>query len=107
MTFYRSKYNPLIKIEDYEFLDPQEKSSGNRYGFHWTIQEEFMLTERWLTLKPDIHAIAKLHKRSFKSICLKLEQIKLVNKKFDRDFIETNNRRYLIGSTREGFTLIS
>lgn len=100
-------YNPLVKIEDYESLDTKKKTSGNRYGFHWTIQEEFMLTERWLTLKPDIHTIAKLHKRSFKSICLKLEQINLVDKKFDRTFIEINNSRYLVGTTREGYKKIS
>lgn len=93
MKYKPKTYNPNIKMQDYELLDTIK--STVRHGFHWTLQEEFMLTERWLTLKPDIHTIAKLHKRSFKAICLKLEQTNLVSKKFDRDFIERNNQSYI------------
>lgn len=95
------KFNPSIKIEDYELLDSRHtrlktyKKNNNRHGFYWSLQEDFMLTERWFSLNKDIHAIAVLHKRSFKSICFRLEINKLVKEKFDRTWIDLNNQRYL------------
>lgn len=95
------KFDQSINIEDYELLDNKyssryfKKIKGTRHGFHWTLQEDFMLTERWFALKGDIHTIAVLHKRSFKAICLRLELNQIVNIKFDREWIKQNNAKYL------------
>ena len=95
------KFNPSVKIEDYELLDKRQgsrfssKIGDNRHGYHWSLQEDFMLTERWFSLNGDIHSIAVLHKRSFKSICLRLEINKVVKEKFNRDWVNLNNQQYL------------
>lgn len=93
------KFDSSIQIEDYELLDKNSRyfknNKNTRHGLHWTLQEDFMLTERWFSLNKDIHAIAVLHKRSFKSICLRLEINKVVKEKFNRDWINHNNQQYL------------
>lgn len=95
------KFDSSIDIEDYELLDNKygsrylKKIKNTRYGFYWSLQEDLMLTARWFILKGDIHAIAALHKRSFKAICLRLELTKTVNVKFDKEWIRQNNEKYL------------
>lgn len=90
----KRNFHPNIKVFDYETFDTKS-NVVNRYGFHWSIQEDFALEERWHLFNKDIHKIAQAHKRSFKAVCLRLEQLKIVDKKFSRTLIEQQNKQYL------------
>lgn len=70
------------------------RSLCERHGYFWNSEEEAHLRTNWILFKGDIHRIAIYHKRSFRSICLKLEQMKIVSTKFDREYIQNNNQIY-------------
>ena len=61
----------------FEKYDIKKNNYNNRHGVNWSLEEDLMLTVRWLDLKLSIHDIAKLHKRSYKSIYLRLKLNKL------------------------------
>lgn len=71
-----------------------ERALALRHGFHWSKREDFILKKRWKDYKQDIHMLAILHKRTYKSICLRLEQLNIVTTKFNREIIAINNEIY-------------
>lgn len=87
-------------IVDYEKYDKKPKVKNHlpeRHNQTWTFLEDFALTERFFLIQ-DLHQIAILHKRSFRSICCRLYAIKLVPQEFNKTFIDTNNLRYIFNN---------
>ena len=81
----------------FEKYDIKKNTYNNRHGVNWSLEEDLMLTVRWLDLKLSIHDIAKLHKRSYKSIYLRLKLNNLITEKLTKEHILKNNAEYLKG----------
>ena len=84
----------------FEKYDIKKNNYNNRHGVNWSLEEDLMLTVRWLDLKLSIHDIAKLHKRSYKSIYLRLKLnekilIFLRNFKFSKNSYTKSNLSYI------------
>lgn len=81
----------------FEKYDIKKNIYNNRHGVNWSLEEDLMLTVRWLDLKLSIHDIAKLHKRSYKAIYLRLKLNNLITEKLTKEHILKNNAKYLKG----------
>lgn len=85
LSYHKYDNKPRLKI--HEHLPERHRQT-------WTDLEDFALTERYLTLK-DYHAIAVLHKRTFRSIYCRLVYLNLIKNTLTKDEIQKQNKIYI------------